>query len=265
MPELPEVEMERRYAEAHVSGRRIAGVAKMDTAVLEGVSRASLQRALTGRRFISTRRHGKWLFLQLNSGAWLVLHFGMTGGLVYVHRKEVDPRFVRFRVDFQDGSRLCFTDSRKFGRISLADAPEVFLAAKGWGPDPTLPGFDRETFRARLRSRKGLLKSVLLNQQVIAGIGNLYADEMLFQAGLHPNTRAADLRLKTLDALYDAMMDVFAASLAVGTDYDALPERFLLRRRNSGGQCPKCGRILSTMSIGGRTTAFCAVHQRRRR
>jgi len=257
MPELPEVEMERRYAETYVLRRRIAKVAKADAAVLAGASRAALQHAVKGRRFVSTHRHGKWLFLRLNSGIWLTLHFGMTGGLVYVRRTETDPPFVRFRVDFQDGSRLCFADSRKFGRIGLTDAPEAFLAAKGWGPDPTLPGFNRETFRERLRSRKGLLKSVLLNQRVIAGIGNLYADEMLFQASLHPETHAAGLK-------FDAMMDIFAASLAAGTDYHVLPERFLLRHRNSDGQCPKCGRTLRTMSIGGRTTAFCSVHQRRR-
>ena len=263
MPELPEVEMQRRYVEAHALGQEIRGVGAADAGVLSGVTRKDLRRALTGWRFVKTYRHGKWLFVGVDSGPWLVMHFGMTGELLY-YGGEHNPTHIRFRVDFRNGARLAFIDPRKFGEISLTESPPLFLAARKWGPDPTQPGFDREAFRAALRGRTGRLKSVLLNQRVIAGIGNLYADEMLFQAGLHPDTRAGDLKRSTIDALFDAMQAVFAASLAVGTDYASLPERFLLLYRDFSGVCPKCGRVLASAVVGGRTTRYCARHQRRR-
>lgn len=263
MPELPEVEMQRRYVDAHALGQEIGGVGAADAGVLSGVTRKDLRRALVGQRFVTTHRHGKWLFVGTDCGPWLVMHFGMTGELLY-YGDGAFPTHVRFRVDFRNGARLAFIDPRKFGAISLTDSPSEFLAARRWGPDPTHPGFDREAFRAVLRGRTGCLKSVLMNQRVIAGIGNLYADEMLFQAGLHPEARAADLKRSTVDALFDAMQAVFAASLAVGTDYASLPGQFLLRYRDFAGVCPKCGRTLASAVVGGRTTRYCARHQRRR-
>lgn len=245
MPELPEVEMQRRYVEAHALGKRILGVGEADAAVLEGVTREALVKALQNRRFDKTHRHGKWLFIHTDGGLWLVMHFGMTGGLFFGNAGKVPPH-VRFRVDFGGNTAL------------------RFLAEKRWGPDPALPGFDEKAFRKALAGRNGLLKGALLNQRVIAGIGNLYADEMLFQAGLHPETRTADLKASTFERLYEAMQEVFAASLGADTDYAALPEKYLLRHRDITGCCPKCGRALSKMAVCGRTTYYCARHQRRR-
>ena len=194
----------------------------------------------------------------------MALHFGMTGHLEYGPTAKLDASHVRIRFDFTNRSSLLFTDPRMFGEAAISESPDQFLAARRWGPDPTHPGFDRNHFRERLHNRRGPLKSVLLNQKVIAGVGNLYADEMLFQAGLHPTALVADLKPATVDRLYDAMMDVFTASIAVETDFERLPARFLLRYRNSSGVCPKCAKPLAQSQTSGRTGYYCPRHQRRR-
>lgn len=264
MPELPEVEVRRRYVASRALHRPIVRTEIPDRSVLNGTEPGTLRRALTGYPLVDTHRHGKWLFVQTASNSWLVLHFGMTGNLRVFDSGEATPRYTRLRLRFRDGGSLAFTDPRKFGEAGLTNDIEAFLRARKWGPDPTQDGFDRETFRERLRGRTGVLKGVLLNQQIVAGIGNLYADEMLFQCGLHPETRVSDLKPRTFDALYDAMMDAFQASIAVDTRYEDLPDRYLLRHRNYTGLCPKCRRPLKSTTAGGRTTYYCATHQRRR-
>ncbi len=264
MPELPEVETRRRYIAANALHRTIAEVNVADVTVLTDMKVPALRRALVDHALVATHRHGKWLFLQSESGTWLVLHFGMTGTVRILSKEDALPRYVRLKLRFADGGSLVFTDPRKFGEAGLTRDVDAFLRARKWGPDPTQDGFDRYAFQDLLKGRTGNLKGMLLNQQVIAGIGNLYADEMLFQCGLHPETRASNLKPQTVDALYNAMMDVFNASLAVETRYEKLSDRFLLRHRNYTGLCPKCRRPLKTTTAGGRTTYYCATHQRRR-
>jgi formamidopyrimidine-DNA glycosylase len=264
MPELPEVEMRRRFVETHALKRVISTIDVSAPKILSGVSVAVLRGALEGRRFDVAHRHGKWLFVRAAADTWLVLHFGMTGSLAYVKTKTVAIDHVRLRLDFTNGHSLAFIDPRMFGEVSLASSPHTFLENRGWGPDPTLPGFDRAVFHQRLQRRTGVLKTVLMNQQVIAGIGNLYADEMLFQTGLHPSVRVSALKPATLDKLYDAMMEIFTASLAVDTDFERLPDHFLLRHRNYSGRCPKCGEALAQSKSAGRTGYHCPRHQRRR-
>jgi formamidopyrimidine-DNA glycosylase len=236
----------------------------LDRSLLNGTPRAAWSRFLTGYPLVGTHRHGKWLFLRAESGVWLVLHRGMTGDLHVLDRYEPAPRYVRLRLRFRDGASLVFTDPRRFGEAGLTNDAGAFLRARKWGPDPTHDGFDRHAFRSLLSGRTGNLKGVLLNQQIISGIGNLYADEMLYQCGLHPETRVSSLNPRSIDALYDAMMDVFEASIAVETRFEDLPDRFLLHHRNDTGLCPKCRRPLKTMTAGGRTTYYCPTHQRRR-
>lgn len=264
MPELPEVEQRRRYIEAHALNQPIAGVKVLDAGVLEKTKARALQAACKGRRFVGSHRHGKFLFMTLDSGADVLWHFGMTGNPAYLAPKEAEPRFVRVRFDMESGHRLAFDCMRKIGRIGLIRDREAYIAAKKLGPDPTHDGFDYDTFAAALANRTGLLKPVLLNQSVIAGIGNLYADEMLYQNGLHPETRTADLKPKTLRGLHESMQDVLRLSIKLETDFERFPQRYLLAHRFYDATCPRCGADFATLRVGGRTTYYCKRHQRRR-
>jgi len=251
--------------ESYAVGRCIRRATVSDPAMLDGVSTEEVAGALGGQVVTETHRHGKWLFVGVASGRWLVLHFGMTGGLAAHETGQALPRFTRLSLALDDGQSVTFVDPRKFGGATLTVDVEGFLRARRWGPDPTAPGFGLAEFRAVLAGRTGNLKGILLNQKVIAGIGNLYADEMLYQAGLHPETRAADLTPATVARLYDGMMRAFEASLAVGTRYEQLPESFLLHHRNRTCQCPRCGATLKIHRVAGRSTHYCPRHQRKRR
>ena len=263
MPELPDVETFRRYLEATAFGRRIAAVHVNAPEMLEGISPPALRSRLEHRRFARTRRHGKYLFAGLDSGDWLVLHFGMTGFLKHYTRAVARPSHVRLQIDFTDGSSLAFDDQRKFGQIGLTGDVGAFLEERRLGPDPLENGLDFATFKALIGRRRGAVKPVLLNQRVIAGIGNIYADEILFQAHLHPEMRLDRLHGSSLRDLYRAIIRVLAQAVRARADIDRLPRGYLLHERYAGGRCPKCRRPLARLTIGMRTTYYCPRDQRK--
>lgn len=264
MPELPDVETFRRYFESTALGRRIAAVQVTAPEMLEDVSPRTLRSRLTHRRFVRTRRHGKFLFAGLDRDGWLVLHFGMTGFLKRYTRPDAAPRHIRLRIDFMDGSHLAFDDQRKFGRIALARDVSAFVDERRLGPDPLESGLDFAAFKALVGRRRGAIKPTLLNQRVIAGIGNIYADEILFQAHLHPVTRLDRLDESSLRDLFRATMRVLTKAVRARADVNRLPRGYLLRNRYAGGRCPKCGRDLARLTIGMRTTYYCPNEQRKR-
>lgn len=264
MPELPEVEISRRYLEATSLGRRIASVYVAAPEMVEGISSRSLRSRLEGRRFVRTRRHGKFLFAGLDRGGWLVLHFGMTGDLAYESRQDAAPRHVRLRIDFADGSHLAFADQRKFGHIAFTTDPAAFARDRRLGADPLEPRLDFAAFKTSIARRRGALKPVLLDQRVVAGIGNIYADEILFRTGLHPRTRLERLDDRALRDLHRAILRVLTRAVRAQGDVDRLPRGSLLRQRHAGGRCPKCGRALARVVLGSRGTFYCPHDQQER-
>jgi formamidopyrimidine-DNA glycosylase len=263
MPELPDVEVFRRRLDATSLRRRIVSVAILAPELVRDVSPRTLKARLTGRQFRSTRRHGKNLFAELSGGGALLLHFGMTGDLAYYHDGEEAPRHVRLRLDFPGGAHLAFDDQRKFGRIAYVENVETFIRNRRLGPDPLSPGFDLETFRGALRKKRGGLKAALLDQRMLAGIGNLYADEILFQSGLHPAIRIEALADRAVRALYRRTRHVLEKAVAAGVEFDRLPRTWLLRHRDTDRRCPRCGDPLARMTAGGRTTYYCSRDQRK--
>ena len=261
MPELPEVESYRRVLERHARGRMLAAVSVRDAGVLEGVTPQALRAALRGRTFRTVTRHGKIVFADLGPGLSLVLRFGMTGDLVPFEEREV-PRFARVLFRFSGGGGLAFTDMRKFGSVALTVSPEAYLAERGVGPDALLAGAG--AFVTRAGARRAPIKAVLLDQGLLAGIGNLYADEALFQAGVHPSTPAWRLDPARLRRLHAAVRRVLARAVAMEADWGRLPSSWLLPVRVAG-PCPHCGRPLKSLRIGGRTSVFCPARQRRAR
>lgn len=267
MPELPDVEGFKRYLDATSLHQKIESVRVTKAKVLRGISGAKLGRALSGHSLERTRRHGKHLFAALDDGRWLRLHFGMTGRLAYFKHLDDDPEHDRVRFDFANGYHLAFDDQRLFGQVGLIEDPDAFIAAQGLGPDAMDDSFDRTTFIEQMQSRKGGIKSALMDQSFLAGIGNLYADEILFQAKLHPNASVQKLDRKTLGRLYTTMRRVLRVAVERGAGseelVDKLPRSYLLPNREAGRDCPRCGGPIQRIKTAGRTTYFCPQCQKK--
>jgi len=256
MPELPEVETYARYFAKHALHQRIARVDVRDERILTDIRKETFARKLKGREFTSVRRHGKHLFADAGA-VWLHLHFGMTGDLAYYRDGEDSPRFAKIVFDFDGGGHLAFEDMRLFGLAELIDSPEDFIRERALGPDPLDPSFTPARFRAVLERRRGAIKSLLMSQEIIAGLGNLYVDEILFQTSVHPRRAVDRLRDDEKRALFTAMRRILRTAIA-----GDLPPRALFHHRDTGERCPRCGGTINRTVVFGRTTYFCAKHQR---
>jgi formamidopyrimidine-DNA glycosylase len=261
MPELPDVEIFKRYLDATSLRQRIDNIDVRNAYILKNISARELARGLKGRRFESSRRHGKHLFVRAGGDLWLRLHFGMTGSLQYLKRHQQLPAHTRVLIIFTNDRRLAFDDQRQFGQISLLRDVDEFLRKHSLGPDAL--EIDLEEFRKLFGKRRGAVKSVLLNQRLIAGIGNIYADEILFRARMHPATETFRLDGKALTKLFGATHYILEKAIAAKADVNQMPKSWLLPYRGKGGKCPRCGRGLKSSRIGGRTAWFCTHCQKR--
>jgi formamidopyrimidine-DNA glycosylase len=261
MPELPDVETFKRYLDATSLHQRIVDVDVQSAYVLKGVSARELAYELRDRQFESSRRHGKHLFVRAAEGVWLRLHFGMTGSLRYFKGEEKAPRHARVVFVFAKDYRLALDDQRKFGEIGLIKDVDEFLIKRDLGPDAL--DVDLSEFKNMLGKHRGAVKSILMNQKLIAGIGNIYADEILFRARIHPATQLSSLKDKTVAKLFRATRYILEKAIDAKADVDRMPKSWLLPHRGKGGRCSRCGRELKSATIGGRTAWFCAHCQKR--
>ena len=259
MPELPDVEAFRRYVDSTSLHQKIESVEVRNGRILGGVSARTLQSTLKGRTFESTRRHGKNLFVALDGGGWLLMHFGMTGGLKYFKDMDQDPPHDRFLISFDNGYHLAFEDQRMFGKVDLIEDLEDFVRKKKLGPD--LLELDSASFRERFEGRKGSVKAALMNQQVVAGVGNIYSDEILFQARLYPGTRIDRLDDAALEKLFEETRRVLKTAIERGADPQELPDHFLLSHRREGEKCPRGNGEIRKIKAAGRTAYFCPACQ----
>ena len=253
MPELPDVEGFRTVLAEHGTGCRVQKVTVADAGVLHNVSARRLDRSLRGRRFGEPRRHGKWLIAPTD-GPVVLMHFGMTGGLLWAGDGE--PRHRHDRVVFtMRGGELRFRDMRKLQGIKLADNLEdVGRALAGLGPDALDIG--RAEFGRVLGGGRRGVKSALIDQSVVAGLGNLLADEILWRARVCPRRPAGQLEPGDRARIHSAMRRVLKASIPAG---QVPPRRgWLTRVRNEGGaKCPRCGTALAHGRVAGRGTTWC--------
>jgi formamidopyrimidine-DNA glycosylase len=270
MPELPDVETFKRYLNATSLHQRVAGVGVQSAYVLKGISTRELAHRLKGHCFESSCRHGKHLFVRADGDFWLRLHFGMTGSLRYFKDEGKAPppasakasarRHTRVLFVFANNYRLGFDDQRKFGEIGLVKDVDAFLKKRALGPDAL--DVDLVGFKDTIARHHGAVKSILINQKLIAGIGNIYADEILFHARIHPATESARLNDKKRRQLFRAMRHVLQKAIEYQADVNRMPKSWLLPHRRKGGKCPRCGRGLRSSKIGGRTAWFCPHCQR---
>lgn len=259
MPELPEVETYTRYFEKHALHRRIARIVVKDERIL-ATRRERLTRALRRRSFERVQRHGKHLFADGGNG-WLHLHFGMSGDLLWYRRPGDEPRFARVVFDFADGSHLAYDDMRLFGVVELVPSPEAYIEEHRLGPDPLEPSFRLPAFRKLLGGRKGAIKSLLMTQEVIAGVGNLYADEALYQSSINPRRAVDSLTDVEVRRLHSKLQSVLREAVARRGSDRELPRRWLFDHREEDARCPMCGGVIRRTVVFGRTTYYCGSHQ----
>lgn len=259
MPELPEVETYARYFARHALDQPIARVEVRDERILGDIRKETFVRKLKGRVFSRVRRHGKHLFADASS-SWLHLHFGMTGDLAY-GSGEV-PRFARVVFRFDGGAHLAFEDMRLFGVADLVDDPEAFVAERGLGPDPLDAALTPARFVALFDGRRGAVKSLLMTQEIVAGLGNLYVDEILYQTSIHPRRPVDRLEEGEVRSVFTTMRRVLRDTIARHAREAELPPSYLIHHREAGERCPKCGGTIRRTVVFGRTTYFCARHQR---
>lgn len=258
MPELPEVEQARRYLERNALDRRIFSVDLFDEGVLQDIDAEAFRQELAGRTMTTAGRRGKQMFIGLDDGAFLTIHLGMTGDLI-VDKDASTPRYTRIAFRFEGGMSLFYSDQRKFGAVGIVGSVEQFVSEHKLGPDALC--INRSDFIERVSGHKKAIKSVLLDQSVLSGMGNLYADEVLFQVRLHPMTRADSLSRRKLGDLHRQVGMVLRTSIAASSDFASLPDGYLLRTREEGAECPRGNGSLAVTKVGGRTSIFCPLCQ----
>lgn len=274
MPELPEVESVLRTlvnARPALIGRRIEQVQVFHDGVLAGWTSAGFQGQIQGSVFTTACRLGKYLYFTLNepeqgcNSCWyLVVHLRMTGTLTLHQDCEQPGRHTRLSLNLDQGLALRFDDPRKFGRVWLVES--LAEVTSKLGPDALTVSFDQ--FSARIASCRRQLKPLLLDQSFVAGIGNIYADEILFRAGLHPLCNSADLSHQELSSLHGAMISVLRDAVAAGgANIDGVFKAGMFRVHvyaRQGQPCYCCGELISKTRVAQRGTHFCPVCQKER-
>jgi len=260
MPELPDVEVFKQYLDATSLHQEIEEVDVRSRQVLEGSSVRSLQRGLEGRCFESTHRHGKNLFAGLDDGNWLLLHFGMTGDLAYFKHIEDDPRYDRLLITFVNGYHLAYVSQRKLGELALIESAEGFVERNELGPD-ALRDLDLDTFKDLMAGRWAMAKSLLMDQHTLAGIGNVYSDEILFQAGVHPRTKVNQLGEDVLERVHREIGKVLRTAIDCWAEPDQFPANYLIPHRHPDGTCPLCGEPVERVKVSGRSAYYCSNRQ----
>ncbi|PKN30744.1 MAG: hypothetical protein CVU64_02005 [Deltaproteobacteria bacterium HGW-Deltaproteobacteria-21] len=264
MPELPDVTMYKKILDGSSLHKTIEKISFSDSRILKGVSVRKFSHILKGNRFARSLQHGKNLLVQVSGGSpHVLLHFGMTGALHFLERGEDEPVYTRCVFTFAGGGRLAVSDQRLLGKIGIVEDPQSFVREKGLGPHATGKELHAERFVQILSGRKGRIKTALMNQSVIAGIGNIYSDETLYQASIHPESDVRSLDSKTLQDLHGVMQRVLRTAIRSGADAEKFPKDFLLPNRRSGASCPRCKGKIEKIRVNGRGTYLCPLCQKK--
>ena len=268
MPELPEVETYRRYLEQTALGQPIEAIEVEDTKLLT-TDHASLTEALLGRSFVATKRVGKNLFVYTDGLPILRMHFGMTGDLAYYHASLDRPRHARIVFHFRGGFNLGFICPRKFERIGLVQNIDDFLKSKKIAADGLEIGL--EELAKNLSKRKSPIKSVLLDQSTVAGLGNWIVDEVLFQAKIHPERLGNSLNNQEIANIHAAIRYVLQTAIKQEANYALFPAGFIIHARQWAASpypephrhlvCPCGATQIAHSRVGGRATYFCPICQ----
>lgn len=256
MPELPDVESFRKYAR-RLLDKKIITVKIMVDSIIK-TSESTLRKHLLNNKLVSTGRHGKYLFLKISDGYFLVVHFGMTGSLSYYENEK--PEHPALILELSNNHNFSINSVRKFGEINITESKREYIKNKGLGPDAL--SLKQDEFMSIIKKHKGMIKTFLMNQHLIAGIGNVYADEILFQSRIHPETNINELKVNDYENIYSKTMSILKTAVKNNADPEKMPSNYLLRIRKKNNKCPLCLGRIQKISVGGRPTYYCSKHQK---
>jgi len=272
MPELPEVETIRLTLTPKLTGRTITGGEVLLPKLIQRQSPVEFLQEIRGRKILELDRRGKYLLIRLSGEFVIAFHLRMTGQLIVEDITQPSANATYLKLQFDNGTELRFRDQRKFGMVFLfhADTPPISITKLG--PEPLTEDFSVNVLKKRLSGRKLAIKKALLNQEIIAGIGNIYADEALFLARLHPTRMANSLTDNEFQQLADSIVQVLKAGINFrGTtkrdyrDGEGKAGSFQDHLKAYGRKnlpCPNCGHNITRIEFGGRGTYFCQYCQK---
>jgi len=274
MPELPEVETIRQDMIKKVKGKKIENVEIKNEKNIRIISPEQFKEKLKGRVIEDIQRRGKFLIINLDSDDLLIFHLKLTGRLLFSPVGKKEPKYVRIVFTFTDKSRLFFADIRGFADVFLIPRSDVetIPAIKNMGPEPLSPDFNPDKLKQILGGKRGKIKPLLMDQSVIAGIGNIYSQEALYRAGIHPEREVSKLTEKEIEAIYRSLVDVLKEAIKYrGSSVDAYLDLngkegnyvpHLKIYGKEGQICPRCGSSIKKKRVGGRGTYFCSKCQK---
>jgi len=254
LPELPDVEIFKNYFDQTSLNKKVTSLELVEKSILAGISEDKLKKHIEGNRFTKTFRHGKYLFARNNTGYFLVMHFGMTGRLEF-NEENREPEYYKMALRFKKGS-LYYISIRKLGRISFTGSMDSYIEQRKLGPDALEIG--REEFLKLASKKKGMVKPVLMDQTFIAGLGNIYVDEILYNCRIQPRKKMQNMAEKDLKRIHTCMGHVLATSIKAKAEPGRMPQTWLIKKRKEGLKCPKCKGRIKKILIQGRGTYFCS-------
>jgi formamidopyrimidine-DNA glycosylase len=260
VPEWPDVEVFRRYMDDTSLKQKIARVRVSEKRVLKDVSAARLSRGLKGCRFEATRRRGKFMFAETDGKYEVMFHFGMTGYLQYLEGDDQQSEHGRVVFEFDNGNRLVYVCQRLFGEVRLLEDIDKFIEQRKLGPDAM--ELSKQQFREIFSGGRGSIKSALMKQEKICGIGNIYGDEILYQSGIAPDVRLSQLSDEQIEQIYKKTHKVLKEAVERQADPARMPLTWLLNHRDEKDKCPRCGAGIKRVKISGRYCYMCAGCQK---
>ncbi|MCC4212566.1 Fpg/Nei family DNA glycosylase [Leeuwenhoekiella parthenopeia] len=253
MPELPEVHGYKVYIDSTSLHKKITALDCRDKRLLKKPV-SDFEKALLGESLTETVRIGKYLFLKTTGPKILLMHFGMTGRPNYYKDPDDRPKFGHIVLTFENGFHFAFENKRKFGWWELVDDIEDYRTSHNLSKDAR--ELSLKEFKETLATRKTDIKKVLLDQSVSAGVGNWMADEILYQAQMHPKQKVEGLTETQIKTIYDAMQHVIETAIEHDAHYADFPEDFLIHNRKEGATCHHTGAEIEKIKVGGRSTYF---------
>ncbi len=260
MPELTDVEIFRQHAKKHALEKKIESVDYHDADQVLKSSKQMISRNLKGNSFIQTVRNGKHLFMKISNHKWLAMHFGMTEYLLTSEKNKETPKYAKLSVYF-DNQRFSYISKRKLGVLEITGSPRDYNEQNNIAKD--VLEMSRDEFKNAFKNKRGGIKNALMDQRVIAGVGNIYSDEILFQEKVHPKQKIEKLTDKSLNSLFNTTKRVMKMAIKKDAKPLKLPSSYLLPSREEGNDCPKCEGKIEKIKVNGRGCFICPACQKK--